>query len=68
MTQAQLGTLLGLSQARIAHIERDPSRVSVGQLIEILRALDAELFLRVGPLPPPASSPHDLSQRPRGIW
>ena len=38
LTQAQLGTLVGLDQTRIAKIEADPRRVSVGQLFKILSA------------------------------
>ena len=46
LTQAQLGTLLGVGQVRIAEIERDPSAVSVAQLFKLLTALDAHLVLR----------------------
>ena len=46
LTQAQLGTLLGVGQVRIAEIERDPSAVSVAQLFRLLTALDAHLVLR----------------------
>ncbi len=44
-TQAALGELVGLDQTRIAKIERDPSRVSVGQLIALLSALGVQITL-----------------------
>ena len=45
LTQAQLGTLVGLDQTRIAKIEADPRRVSVGQLFKILSALKVRVQL-----------------------
>jgi HTH-type transcriptional regulator/antitoxin HipB len=45
LTQAQLGTLVGLDQTRIAKIEADPRRVSVGQLFKILSALGVQVLL-----------------------
>jgi HTH-type transcriptional regulator/antitoxin HipB len=45
LTQAQLGTLVGLDQTRIAKIEANPQRVSVGQLFKILSALGVQLQL-----------------------
>lgn len=47
LTQAALGSKLGLSQRRIATIEKDPEAVSIGQLMRILALLDARLVLRV---------------------
>ena len=46
LTQAALGAKLGLSQRRIATIEKDPEAVSIGQLMRILALLDARLVLR----------------------
>ncbi|NJO12994.1 MAG: helix-turn-helix domain-containing protein [Gammaproteobacteria bacterium] len=46
LTQAQLGTLVGLDQTRIAKIERDPGRVSVAQLLRILSALATQVSLQ----------------------
>ena len=46
LTQAQLGEKLGVGQARIAEIERDPGVVSLEQLLKVLTALDAEFRLR----------------------
>jgi HTH-type transcriptional regulator / antitoxin HipB len=47
LTQAQLGIRVGLNQARIGKIERDPARVSVAQLMQILGVLNARVVLRV---------------------
>jgi HTH-type transcriptional regulator / antitoxin HipB len=45
LTQAALGELTALDQTRIAKIERDPSRVSVGQLLKVLAALQVRVLL-----------------------
>ena len=45
LTQAQLGELVGVKQARIAEIEADPGVVSLGQLTGILAALGGTLHL-----------------------
>jgi HTH-type transcriptional regulator/antitoxin HipB len=45
LTQAQVGALVGLEQTRIAKIERDPSLVSVGQLMQLLSALRVRVLL-----------------------
>ena len=47
LTQAQLGMLVGLDQTRIAKIEADPRRVSVGQLFKILSALGVQVLVTV---------------------
>ncbi len=46
LTQAALGQLLGLDQTRVAKIERDPSRVSVGQLLQLLAVLHVRVLLQ----------------------
>ncbi len=46
-SQTELGRQVGLSQERISTIERHPERMTVGQLLTLLMALQAEL--RVGP-------------------
>lgn len=46
VSQAQLAQRLGLSQSRVAAIERDPAAISVRQLMEILQLLDADLLMR----------------------
>lgn len=50
LTQSALGQLTGLKQARIAKIERDPSRVSIGQLLQLLAVLNVHVLL--APLAP----------------
>jgi HTH-type transcriptional regulator/antitoxin HipB len=49
MTQAQLGAQIGLDQTRIAKIERDPTVVSVGQLMQLLNALRVRIVLDPDP-------------------
>jgi HTH-type transcriptional regulator/antitoxin HipB len=51
LTQAALGVLTGLDQTRIAKIERDPKRVSVGQLMKLLAALHVRVLLHVSDKP-----------------
>ena len=46
LTQAQLGKLAGINQARVAKIERDPQLVSVGQLLKLLAALHVRVLLQ----------------------
>jgi len=46
LTQAALGRLLGVGQARIAEIESNPGAVSVDQLMKVVSALRASLVLR----------------------
>jgi len=47
LTQAQLGSRLGLGQARIGKIERNPAEVSFGQIMDVLAALGGRLVLVV---------------------
>lgn len=42
-SQTELGRRVGLSQERISTIERQPERITVGQLLTVLMALDGEL-------------------------
>ena len=57
LRQAELAALLGVSQSRVAAIEKDPTSVSVGQFLSILKLLNAELVIRQknsvrSPIPP----------------
>ena len=45
LTQAQLGALVGVKQARIAEIEANPGAVSLDQLTKVLVALGGTLHL-----------------------
>jgi HTH-type transcriptional regulator / antitoxin HipB len=46
LTQSQLGRLVDLDQSRIAKIERNPSLVSVGQILKLLNALGVQVALQ----------------------
>lgn len=46
LSQADLGTRLGVGQTRIARIEGNPTAVSVEQLLELLGALGVWIVLR----------------------
>ena len=46
LSQVALASKLGLSQSRIAAIERNPAALGAGQLLRVLNALDAQLVLR----------------------
>lgn len=50
LTQAQLGRLVGIDQSRITRIERNPQRVSVHTLMQLLTALRVRVLLE--PLDP----------------
>lgn len=45
LTQTALGEKLGLNQARVGKIERDPGSVSVRQLMQLLALLEVRLSL-----------------------
>ena len=49
LTQAALGDLVGLDQTRIAKIERDPRRVSLGQLMKLFAVLRVRVLLQPQP-------------------
>ena len=53
LSQTDLARKLGVSQSRIAAIERNPAAVSVQQIFDLLHLLDAELYLRERPPPLP---------------
>ncbi len=44
-SQADLGRQLGIGQARVAQIERDPGAISVDKFFQILHLLDTRLIL-----------------------
>ena len=45
LSQAALGQKIGLSQERISRIERSPEKVTLDQILTVLMALNAELWL-----------------------
>ncbi|MPT02075.1 MAG: helix-turn-helix domain-containing protein [Pseudomonas sp.] len=59
VSQAELAQRLGVSQSRVAAIERDPAAISVRQLMEILQLLDVDLLMRprADAVASPASAP-----------
>lgn len=73
LTQAQLGELLGVKQARIAEIESNPGTVSLEQLTRVLAALGATLHLHaaesgaraLSPVAPVAPVRHGPDSRTR---
>jgi HTH-type transcriptional regulator / antitoxin HipB len=52
LTQAQLGALIGVSQARIAEIEANPGLVNFEQLMKLLSVLGVSLTLLEEAAPP----------------
>lgn len=82
LTQAQLGQLLGVSQARVAEIEANPGVVSIASMLKLLSALGAGLQLQVydaygrasmAPMAAqgsgtPTPEPPDLAGPKRGSW
>ena len=57
LTQAQLGALIGVGQARVADIEKNPGAVNVAQLLEVLHALDTRLLLTSADKASPSAAP-----------
>ena len=72
-SQTELARRLGVTQARVATIERNPSVVGVGQLFEILQLLDAQFVLRDLQIPATSSRavtplPVEANYTPKGEW
>ena len=70
LSQADLALKLGVSQSRIAAIERNPAAVSAGQLLEFLRVLGVDLVLRDTHAPEGNASPEPniADSLPKGEW
>ena len=72
LTQAGLGALIGVKQARIADIEADPGAVSVAQMHQLLTLMGAQLVLRdtQAPAADAPGGPDDTPTAPRrgGSW
>jgi len=70
LSQTDLALKLGVSQSRIAAIERNPAAVSAGQLLELLKVLGVDLVLRDTPAPTGDTAPvSDISDvGPQGQW
>lgn len=70
LTQAQLGALIGVSQARIAEIEANPGLVNFEQLMKLLSVLGVSLTLQeeeaatAAPLVPSAKTSKPKATKP----
>ncbi len=66
LTQAQLGALIGVSQARIAEIEANPGLVNFEQLMKLLSVLGVSLTLQEEAAAPVAThSPAAKASKPK---
>lgn len=66
LTQAQLGALVGVSQARIAEIEANPGLVNFEQLMKLLSVLGVSLTLQEEAAAPVAThSPAAKASKPK---
>lgn len=63
LSQAELGSRLGVGQTRVARIEGNPTAVSVEQLLEVLGALGVRLVLRDTRQPQTESSPESVPKQ-----
>ena len=61
--QVQLGAALGVGQARVARIERDPTAVSVEQFLAVLGALGVQMVLRPNGAKSTADAPAPAKRR-----
>lgn len=70
LSQSDLARKLGVSQSRIAAIERNPATVSAGQLLELLKALHVDLVLRDAGASTDntALAPSATETSPQGEW
>ncbi|MDO8318319.1 helix-turn-helix domain-containing protein [Rhodoferax sp.] len=73
LSQADLALKLGVTQSRVAAIERNPAAVSTGQLLEFLKVLSVDLVLRdthatAGDTSPPPTIPNNANTGPQGEW
>ncbi len=72
LSQAELAQLLGVTQARVAKIERNPSAISVKQFFNILQVLQIGLVFRdkqaLAPSEPSTSEVPGAPYVPKGEW
>lgn len=47
LTQAQLGELIGVQKAQVSKLENNTSNFSIGTIIKVFKALDAEVKLKI---------------------
>src|SRR4030065_2727755 len=72
-SQIELGKRIGLSQERISVIENHPERMSIDQLLTVLKALEAELQVEPrhslsGKAPVKTVATGSLKTKPRERW
>jgi HTH-type transcriptional regulator/antitoxin HipB len=67
LTQAQLGALVGVKQARIAEVEANPGAVSLDQLIKLLAALGGTLHLHTADDAPATVAPSPPQAPPKPV-
>jgi HTH-type transcriptional regulator/antitoxin HipB len=65
LTQAGLGTLIGVTQARVVEIEANPGSVSLQQITQVLSALGAGFVIRDTEVD---STPDASSKIKKGSW
>ncbi len=69
LTQAQLGELLGVSQARIVEIEAKPGAVNLQQIMQVLNVLGAGLVIRTSAgVAEPEPEGYQVSRERKGRW
>jgi DNA-binding XRE family transcriptional regulator len=49
LTQEQLGKLIGVQRAHISKLENNATNITIGTLLKVLNALDAELNFSIQP-------------------
>jgi HTH-type transcriptional regulator / antitoxin HipB len=64
LTQAQLGVLIGVTQARVVEIEANPGSVGLQQILQVLAALGAGLVIRDAQ----ADAAADETRTKKGSW
>jgi HTH-type transcriptional regulator / antitoxin HipB len=64
LTQARLGALIGVTQARVVEIEANPGSVSLQQIMQVLHALGAGMVIRDAD----ADAATDETKIKKGSW
>jgi HTH-type transcriptional regulator / antitoxin HipB len=65
LTQARLGALIGVTQARVVEIEAHPGSVSLQQIMQVLQALGAGFVIRDEA---PAGAANNAAIEKKGSW
>jgi len=74
LSQQDLGERVGLSQARISHMEREPQSISMDQLLSLLSVLKLELVVQdqitseLTVVPDPVRAVKPADSRPEVEW